>query len=153
MKGKKLVLPKWFLEEQSDKLFKMERQIGELQRRQKQTLTIYSADNESCIGMSASNWHRIVCKYEGSRCLGGPRPHWTSWWSMDEKGFHFESMLNEQWKGWHGQYHERNELKYDELPRDVLMLHSNTLKKHFEPISLWFPCHIYNDFTGDLYRP
>lgn len=115
-------------------------------------LTVYSADSEVCVGMTHEKWHRIVCKYDGARCLGGPRPHWFSSWEYNERGFTLVSFLDHEWKGWHGQY-AAGELRYDQIPRDILKLHLDTINAHIKTLSSWLPCAIFNDVTGDLYRP
>ena len=117
------------------------------------TLEIYSAEKESCIGTRASNWHRIVCNYEGNVCIGSPRPHWRSTWTITDSGFSLSSMQNEQWKGWRGQYLETNEMKYDELPKDVLQIHHNALVEHIKKMGIFYPCHIYDDINGEMWRP
>jgi hypothetical protein len=137
-----------------ERIQKLSQQVEYLQKTSiSNRIKVYSAGNDVCIGMDDSKWHRIVCVYEGNRCLGGVRPHFQSTWSIDEKGFHLESMIDEKWEGWNGQYRKDNKLKYDQLDRKVLELHHSTLVKHIQTMGIWYPCHIYNDFTGELYRP
>jgi len=144
----------WEIDGLLEKLQQVQKSLSYLQKTvSSNRTTIYSADYDICVGSSDRLWHRIVCKYDGNVCLGGTRPHWQSSWSVDEKGFHLEQFVNEQWKGWHGQYHQDNQLKFDELPRDILNLHHNALVKHLENMSIYYPCAIYNDFTGEMYRP
>jgi len=153
-KKKKTCYCKWRIEDVHDRMNKMERELQAIREAVKHVeFEIYSAGSDVCIGRTERLWHRIVCTYEGDRCLGGIRPHWTTSWRICANGFSLESMLDQNWKGWHGQYKETNELKYDELPRDVLTLHHNKLRAHIEKMAIWYPCHIYNDFTGDMYRP
>lgn len=112
-------------------------------------ISIYSSDQGVCIGMSNQRWHQIVCGPMHDRNW----PHWKSSWTVDEKGFHLEAMHDENACGWFGQYREDNKLKFDELPRDVLDLHHKTLVEHIKTLNIWYPCAIYNDFTGELFRP
>lgn len=117
------------------------------------TVRIWSADNETYVGeMFGDKWHRIVCQYENGRCLGSPRPHWTSTWEFSVKGFSLISFLDEKYEGWEGQY-EPSKLRYDEIDKQLLKLHTNAMRMYLKELSFWLPCHIYNDFTGDLYRP
>ncbi len=151
---KKTCYCKWKIDDVVANLNDLRRQVDYLKQSIIETkIVIYSADNDICIGMHNSLWHRIVCQYEGNICLGGPRDHWQSTWKVDEKGFHLEEFVDGHWKGWKGQYKEGNELKYDELPRDVLALHHNKLCDHIQHMAIFYPCHIYNDFTGELHRP
>ena len=117
------------------------------------SVKIYFADNDVAIGMDAKMWHRIVCNYVGDVCEGSPRKHWQSEWSFKQDGFHLESFLDQDWKGWHGQYNPQNELKYDELPRQILMQHHNALVAHIAKLGIWYPCHIYDDINCEVYRP
>ena len=125
------------------------------------TITVWSADSEVHIGSSyGDRWHQIVCQYDDKgRCLGGPRPHFKSDWQITEKGFslsgfHFNDRENES-KGWNGQYEAG--MRYDEIVGQfgpALKLHSDALVDHIKKeFGLWFPCHIYNDLTGQMYRP
>ncbi len=123
-----------------------------LRKRQNPTISVYSADGEACIGHDHQKWHKIVCVYEGGICTGAPRPHWTSTWEIRPDGFGLESVVNERCEGWHGQY-SKSELRYDELPRDVIKLHADAMRKHMKSLSLWFPCHIFDDINGELLRP
>lgn len=118
-----------------------------------QTITVYSAESDICIGMNSPLWHRIVCNYEGDVCIGTPRHHWQSKWSLQSDGFHLERFVDENWRGWSGQYRPDNALRFDQLPESVLNLHHTTLIQHVQKLGLWYPCAIYNDFTGDMYRP
>lgn len=150
----KVVVKQWEIAAFKEKLQSFEKQIEYLNKTSCiPKLTIYSAGTDVCIGRQDPLWHKIVCKYAGNQCLGGSREHWQSSWSVDEGGYHLESMINQDWKGWRGQYKHDNELKYDELPRDVLMTHHTALVNHLKNIHIWYPCHIYNDFTGEMYRP
>lgn len=103
--------------------------------------------------MQAYIWHRIVCKYEGKVCLGIPRPYWQSSWSVDDKGFHLESFLDNDWKGWRGQYHPDNAMPFVALPHKIVDLHHKTIMEHIKTLNVWYPCTILNDFTGDRYYP
>jgi hypothetical protein len=157
-KPRKYVIEKWRIEEYEARLNEFAQQIKYLQETSCiPTLTIYSADSDICIGMNHRLWHRIVCKYDGNSCLGGPRAHVKSQWDIKEDGYHLRSFEIEDdernCKGWRGQYLASNELKYDEIPRKLLNQHHQHLAEHLKKISIWYPCHIYNDFTGELYRP
>lgn len=156
IKKKKTCYCKWRIEDVVDRMNAIEK-LNEYLRDQMVTvkpITIYSANaDETCIGQALDKWHRIVCQYEGNICLGGPRPHWQSTWDVDEKGFHLRSMHDHLWKGWFGQYRPDNQMKYDELPRDVLAIHHKVITLHIQSMAVYYPCHIYNDFTGDMYRP
>lgn len=125
------------------------------------TITVWSADAEVHVGTSYGNkWHKIVCQYDDKgQCLGGPRPHFKSDWQITEKGFslsgfHLYDRKGES-RGWNGQYEAG--MRYDEIVGQfgaALKLHSDALSNHIsKDFGLWFPCHIYNDMTGDLYRP
>lgn len=146
--------PAWKLDALMEEMQELKKRINYLKNVAiQEPLTIYSAsETEYCIGMRNSKWHKIVCNYEGDRCIGSPREHWQSTWDIREDGFHLRSM-HKDFKGWHGQYNKDNELKFDELPRDILNLHHKVLVEHLKNLSIWYPCHIYNDFTGELYRP
>lgn len=114
-------------------------------------LNIISSGDEICIQDvdSRDKWFKIVCDINNN-CI--PKYTWTTRWKIEPKGFSLISMLDNRWKGWHGQY-EKSELRYDELPKEILLMHHNKLVEHIKNIGIWYPCHIYNDFTGDLYRP
>lgn len=139
-----------------DRIERLEKQYRDLEQFTKKRpgpiLTIYSADGIACIEHDHKLWHRIVCKYEGDRCIGTPNPHWFSQWEITASGFSLVGFLDHNWKGWHGQY-TTSELRYDELPMDILTLHINALRKHIASLSYWLPCHIYNDMTNEVYRP
>lgn len=123
-----------------------------LRNRTGEIITVYSADSDVCIGHENNKWHKIVCEYEGTTCTGRPRSHWMSKWEIKCNGMHLISMFDHKFKGWQGQY-EPGELRYDELPRDILKLHVDAMSAHIAKFSTWLPCHIFNDLTGDLYRP
>lgn len=114
-------------------------------------LTILSADNDYVIGQP-SDWLRIVCNKDSNGLYYGVRNHWRSKWSIREDGFHLQEFVDQDYKGWHGQY-VKSELRYDELPKEILALHHKALCEHTTKLGIWYPCHIYNDFTGELYRP
>jgi hypothetical protein len=121
-------------------------------KKPQETIKVYSSDELICVGMTDRNWHRIVCKYEGDQCIGTPNPHWTSHWAFNEKGYSLEGFLDQNWKGWHGQY-STSELRYDELDFKLVKRHSDKMHEFIRDLGLYFPCHIYNGVTGDLYRP
>lgn len=123
-----------------------------LRYRQMEYLNIYSSDTLICVGRDHKNWHRIVCKYDERGCVGTPNPHWTSNWEMRIDGFFLVGFIDQDWKGWHGEY-TTSELRYDEIPRDLLARHIAEMKRYIATLSFWLPCHIYNDVTGDLFRP
>jgi hypothetical protein len=144
----------WEIDTLQERLDECLKQLKYLQSTVVQTrIKIYSSTQHICIGMNHPLWHRIVCKYEGDRCLGGVEPHWTSTWSIDDRGYHIESLIDENWKGWEGQYNPTNTLKWHELPRDILNKHFNKLQEHTKTLGYYYPCAIYNDFTGELSTP
>lgn len=120
-------------------------------RAENATLTIYSAEGEACIGMNDPKWHKIVCLYEGNKCLGPPRPHWRSSWKFTERGFTLDTFLTGEFKGWRG-YGESGELKYDQLPREVVLLHINTMREFLKTLSYYLPAHISMG-DGNIFRP
>lgn len=148
----KYFLKRWEIENFQEQIQKLTRAVEFMRNNSAVIVTVYSAGNDICVGRNDKLWHRIVCEYEGDICKGGPRPHWHSAWRMTEKGFELIWFLDHNWKGWHGQY-EKGELRYDEIDKALLKQHSDAMYNHLKNLNLWFPCHIYNDLTGDLYRP
>lgn len=143
------------LEELGRRISGMETRLSSIQQHVT-TVSVFSADSDVYVGgPPGDKWHRIVCTYEGRTCLGSPRPHFQSDWQITEKGFSLVGFHNEKWVGWNGQYEAG--MRYDEVvgqwPKQF-KLHVNALYEHIKKeFGLWFPCHLYNDFTGDMYRP
>jgi len=159
-KPTKYVLKRWEIDEFNARMAALEQKMKYLSGRSIEAeVVIYSADQDVAISMNDPKWHRVVCKYEGDRCIGSPRIHWTSRWDIKSDGFHLKSFelddytSTPRYKGWRGQYNPENQYKYDELPRDIVSLHHTTLVNHIAKLGIWYPCHLYNDFTGELYRP
>ena len=58
-----------------------------------------------------------------------------------------------QGKGWRGQYLKDNEMRYDELPKGVLAVHHAALVEHIKKMGIYYPCCLYDDINGEMYRP
>lgn len=147
---------RWEIDEALEKVKKLSQQVEYLTKVCTRTnITLYSADSDICIGMYDSKWHRIVCKYNGDICLGPPRTHWQSEWSFKEDGLTLESFVKHNDDnttiGWRGQY--KGEMKFHQLPREVLDLHHNKIVEFIKQLSIWYPAGIYNDFTDEHYYP
>lgn len=137
--------------ELTHRITKLERQLSKERRSE---LRVYSAGNDVCIGMYDDMWHRIVCEYEGNVCLGTPRKHWMSTWSFNERGFSVERFVDETYKGWEGHYSEDSTLRFVELPKDVVNLHTKAIQDFIKTkCHTWLPGCLYNDVSGDLYCP
>lgn len=151
----KYVLKRWEIDDLLARMDELEKKMKYVAERSVLTneIQIYSSATHICIGMQHKDWHRIVCQYDGDRCIGGPNPHWTTKWMMKSNGFSLESMVDEHWKGWKGQYNPDNELKYDQLPKDTLQRHHNALMEHIKQLAIWYPCALYDDINGVLHRP
>ena len=122
------------------------------QRSESATVTVYSADDDICVGMSDPKWHRIVCQYKGDVCIGPPREHWRSGWVFGEKGFTLDTFVNHEFRGWRGQ-HQPGELKYHQLNRQLVALHYAKMQEYVKTLSLWLPGAIYDDVNGHMYAP
>jgi hypothetical protein len=99
-------------------------------------LRVFIADDDVAIGHS-SNWHKVVCNYDSNgRCLGGPRPHSTSRWSIDSTGYHLEGLELEDGRKWSA---FKSELKYHQLPVTVIDKHHKAMVEHIKSMGIWYP--------------